>query len=431
MMIRYAGVAIFGGFLGLSTLTAAHAQLPSLDLKPATGAEAPATTPAATPPGASAPATSGNPEVDAAIKRWDELREQLAQTQIDYKSAKPEDRGPIEEKFKKLKADGEKFRPELLKVMEAALKKDPKSTAVTTFLAAYANGCYNADDHDEALRVAELLIAADYPNKRIYSLAGRAAYNTMDFDKAEKYFKIAQAAGGLDNLAENFSKLVPAYKPLWKKEQDIRAAEAKLTGDQALPQVLLKTNKGDIVLELFENEAPQTVGNFVNLVEKGFYNNLSFHRVLPGFMAQGGDPKGDGTGGPGYEIPCECYKENKRLHFRGALSMAHSGKDTGGSQFFITFVPTDNLDGPAVSPSNTSNHTVFGRVVSGFDTLVKLQRRNPDSRRHNFDTTPLPVPDRILEAKVLNKRNHPYEPTKVAAPGTAAPGTTTPPAGKP
>ena len=107
----------------------------------------------------------------------------------------------------------------------------------------------------------------------------------------------------------------------------------------------MKTSEGDIEIELFENEAPNTVLNFITLVDKGFYNGLKFHRVLPGFMAQGGDPKGDGTGGPGYTIPCECYQPDHRLHFRGSLSMAHAGRDTGGSQFFLTFVPTQHLDG--------------------------------------------------------------------------------------
>ena len=145
---------------------------------------------------------------------------------------------------------------------------------------------------------------------------------------------------------------------------------------------------------LFENEAPNTVLNFITLVDKGFYNGLKFHRVLPGFMAQGGDPKGDGSGGPGYTIPCECYQPNHRLHFRGSLSMAHTTeRDTGGSQFFLTFVPTKHLDG---------KHTVFGRVISGFDVLAKLKRRNPD------DQTVGPA-DTIIEAKVTRKRPHPYD----------------------
>ena len=108
----------------------------------------------------------------------------------------------------------------------------------------------------------------------------------------------------------------------WAKEKKIREAEAKADD---LPRVLMKTSAGDIEIELFENEAPNTVLNFITLVDKGFYNGLKFHRVLPGFMAQGGDPKGDGTGGPGYTIPCECYRPDHRLHFRGSLSMAHAG----------------------------------------------------------------------------------------------------------
>ena len=150
----------------------------------------------------------------------------------------------------------------------------------------------------------------------------------------------------------------------------------------------IETNRGTLVVELFENEAPETVGNFVSLVEKGFYNGLTFHRVLPGFMAQGGDPNGDGNGGPGYKIYCECAKPVHREHFRGTLSMAKQPqKDTGGSQFFITFRPTPQLDG---------KHTAFGRVVEGLDVLAKIQRRNPESEEERKLT-----PDRIVKAEVV------------------------------
>ncbi|NIL96753.1 MAG: peptidylprolyl isomerase [Planctomycetales bacterium] len=166
-----------------------------------------------------------------------------------------------------------------------------------------------------------------------------------------------------------------------------------------MPRVRLTTSQGDIVIELFENEAPQTVGNFVNLVEKKFYDGLTFHRVLASFMAQGGCPQGDGRGGPGYQIPCECYREGYRKHFRGSLSMAHAGRDTGGSQFFLTFAPTKHLDG---------KHTVFGRVIEGMDVLSKLQRRDPDHRS-------APPPDKIIQAVVVRKRDHPYKPTIAGA----------------
>ena len=148
---------------------------------------------------------------------------------------------------------------------------------------------------------------------------------------------------------------------------------------------------------MFENKAPDTVGNFISLVEKGFYNGLTFHRVLPQFMAQGGCPLGDGTGGPGYNIYCECYKDNYRKHFRGTLSMAHAGKDTGGSQFFLTFVPTSHLNG---------RHTAFGRVIEGLDVLSKIQRIDPESKDSK------PEPDKIVKMEVVRKRDHEYKPNK-------------------
>ncbi|MDA0657332.1 MAG: peptidylprolyl isomerase [Planctomycetota bacterium] len=164
-----------------------------------------------------------------------------------------------------------------------------------------------------------------------------------------------------------------------------------------MPQVRLTTSKGEIVIELFENEAPETVGNFVSLVEKGYYDGLTFHRVLEHFMAQGGCPKGDGSGGPGYNIYCECHKPEYRRHFRGSLSMAKTQqRDSGGSQFFLTFLPTPQLNGV---------HTVFGRVIDGFPVLAKIQRRDPQKQ-------PAPNPDKILKAEVVRKRDHSYVPTK-------------------
>ena len=160
-----------------------------------------------------------------------------------------------------------------------------------------------------------------------------------------------------------------------------------------LPQVEFKTSKGTVVIELYEDETPNTVANFISLVEAKFYDGLTFHRVLDGFMAQGGCPKGDGTGGPGYKIECECYRKDHRKHERGVISMAHAGRDTGGSQFFINLAKTPHLDG---------KHTVFGRVIKGMDAIDKLNRPGIGVK-----------PDKILKATVLNKRDHKYEPVKV------------------
>jgi len=123
-------------------------------------------------------------------------------------------------------------------------------------------------------------------------------------------------------------------------------------------------NGNVIELELYDQEAPGTVANFEKLANEGFYNGLSFHRVIPGFVAQGGCPYGTGTGGPGYTIKCET-KGNPHKHLRGSLSMAHAGKDTGGSQFFVCYDAFPHLDGI---------HTVFGKVTSGMEHVDAIKQ---------------------------------------------------------
>jgi peptidyl-prolyl cis-trans isomerase B (cyclophilin B) len=127
--------------------------------------------------------------------------------------------------------------------------------------------------------------------------------------------------------------------------------------DLADLKALIKTDKGDIHLTLFTGKTPLTVANFVNLVQRGFFNNLTFHRVIEDFMIQGGCPKGNGTGGPGYKFKDE-FVDDLRHDKPGRLSMANAGPGTNGSQFFITHVPTPWLD---------DHHTIFGEVVSGKD----------------------------------------------------------------
>ena len=124
----------------------------------------------------------------------------------------------------------------------------------------------------------------------------------------------------------------------------------------------IDTNKGKLVLELFAADAPITVNNFVSLARDGFYDGLTFHRIIPGFMAQGGDPTGTGSGGPGYSFEDEFSP--KLAHGIGTLSMANSGPNTNGSQFFITYAPQPHLNG---------RHSVFGQLTEGMDVLQKLE----------------------------------------------------------
>ena len=135
-----------------------------------------------------------------------------------------------------------------------------------------------------------------------------------------------------------------------------------------MTRVKLQTEKGTMTIELYDKDAPNTVANFVKLSEKGFYDGLNFHRVIPDFVIQGGCPNGIGNGGPGYKIDCELDGENQ-YHDKGVLSMAHAGRNTGGSQFFICHSRqnTQHLD---------RNHTCFGKVVDGLDIIDQIKQED-------------------------------------------------------
>lgn len=133
-----------------------------------------------------------------------------------------------------------------------------------------------------------------------------------------------------------------------------------------MKKVEIHTDKGVMKIEFFEQDAPNTVANFIKLAEQGYYNGVTFHRVIPNFVIQGGDPTGTGAGGPGYKIDCELTGGNQ-YHDRGVLSMAHAGRNTGGSQFFVCH-----------SRENTAhldrNHTCFGKVVEGLEVIDAIRQ---------------------------------------------------------
>jgi cyclophilin family peptidyl-prolyl cis-trans isomerase len=309
------------------------------------------------------------------------VSESLDQIRQQHRLATPAERPALEAKFKETAQRGQSLYPKLLPAAEKALAADPKMDKdhVQHLLGA-AQQHLRGGNSKEAARVFALLIDHKIDEPQLRTLAALASLGAGDEKSAAEH---AKKAGTDSKSAEEANKVL--------REIEFRAADAK-AGD--LPRVKLQTSKGDITIELFEDQAPNTVANFLSLVGKGFYDGLVFHRVLDGFMAQGGDPTGTGSGGPGYTIPCECYDKNHRHHFFGTLSMAHAGRDTGGSQFFLTFGPTSHLDG---------KHTAFGRVIEGGEVLAKLQRINPE------EATDV-KPDKIVKATIVRKRDHEYTP---------------------
>ena len=255
-------------------------------------------------------------------------------------------------------------------------------------------------------RIVEILSVDEGTIERVPELAIERARALMNLNRyADAIAAIAAISEtarlqpGIAGQAEGLATQLEDLQEAWIAERARREQEATID----LPLVRFETSRGPVVLELFEEQAPYTVANFISLVESGFYDGTRFHRVIPGFMAQGGDPNSragadgmPGMGGPGYTIPDEHAREDRRRHFAGSLAMAKPGDpnnpgrarpNSAGSQFYITVAPTQHLDG---------DYTVFGRIVEGEAALRALRGD-----------------DELRTASVLRKRDREYVPIRL------------------
>lgn len=306
------------------------------------------------------------------------------------------EKSKIRTEFEKLNLKFQtKTMPRLIELAPAAYAKNQNDTIAGELT---LRSLYVKNKYDEVIQVAEAVLKKDPKAQLALNYEGISKFANNDFTGAVKTLQEAESAGLLiPELAGPFLDSSEQYIKYWEEEKAIRAKEDAAQGDEQQPIVKFVTSRGDIEIMLFENEAPNTVASFISLIEKKYYDGLKFHRVLPNFMAQGGCPDSRenidqaGGGGPGYTIPCECYAPNARRHFAGSLSMAHAGKDTGGSQFFLTHLPTAHLNAEPGKPDG--NHTVFGRVIKGLDVVRAIEKG-----------------DVIKEAVVIRKRNHEYKP---------------------
>ena len=194
--------------------------------------------------------------------------------------------------------------------------------------------------------------------------------NNRKSSSGQQYLAVYIIAGALVLVGAFFiynSFPKPEATPKDKVTQWPAAPEAQIDVNKSYVATL-HTVKGDIVIELLPKAAPITVNNFVFLARQGYYDGVTFHRVLPNFVAQGGDPTGSGSGGPGYFIPNE--DSDLKFDAAGVVAMANSGRDRNGSQFFITYAPLPNLDG---------GYTIFGRVTKGLDVALAITPRDPST----------------------------------------------------
>jgi cyclophilin family peptidyl-prolyl cis-trans isomerase len=260
--------------------------------------------------------------------------------------------------------------------------------------------------YENSFEAAELLLEHDLTFPFLYQIAARSAFLEGKFDRMMKYYQAFVDLNGAEKLERVDNMLVglqEVYKPLWDREQELREQEAKADD---LPRVKLETSRGPVVLELFENQAPNTVANFIQLVEDGFYDGADFYQVVDDFLAMGGDPVGDGTGTSGKYIPDEHEHPDARKFFRGSLVMAKAPNPTdtskllpnsASSQFAIALMPLIR---------DVETQTVFGRVIEGLDVVCTFRRIDPSEKKEKKVQLP---PDRIITATVIRKRDHDYK----------------------
>ncbi len=300
-----------------------------------------------------------------------------------------------------LEREGVPIHRRLVEAALAEYQSDPANkTAIADMLWRILERNVEDDRYEGMQPVAQALMAHNYPQEKLHATATMTAFANCDFEVLKPLLNELIIDGKASPQLQGLQQDLTQLEKDWQGE--LAAREQDLQGEP-LPRVMMHTSKGDVEFELFENQAPETVANFISLIESGFYDGLTFHRVLEHFMAQTGCPTGDGTGGPGYMIYNETNKPGARKFFRGTLGLALAqAPDSGGSQFFVTFLPTYQLN---------DGFTAFGRVVSGMEVLSNIARINPDEEKE--EGAPAVMPDEIVSIEVLSKRDHEYKPNKV------------------
>jgi peptidylprolyl isomerase len=343
-------------------------------------------------------------DFEAKRKIWEQTLLEMKKIQIKVNNGSDKSSKAMDEFY----ALRDRARGELNELFDAAVRffsqrRDEFNSA--SLLATVIDYRRESSYYEDSYEAAKLLIEVGVTMPFLEQMAGRAAFIAGEFDDVLPIYQRYVDSNGPEKL-ENVDKMLVGildfYPQLWEEELKARAAD-EAAGD--LPRVMLETTAGPVVLELFEDQAPNTVANFIQLIESGFYDDTEFYQVIDDLLALGGDPAGDGSGTSGRYIPDEHQRPGSRRTFRGSVMMAKratapdSGDfvpDSASSQFVIALMP--------IVPKEL-NQTVFGRVIEGMDVVCSFRRVDPSKKKDQQVILP---PDRIISAKVLRKRDHDY-----------------------
>ena len=375
---------------------------------------APATDPAASSSADTPPTTVEvplTPEQEALVQQFIDARRTWAETLVEMRHleirySNEVDRSPENmDRFAELRDRARGEMRTLFSIAEKLYAELGNDAETGRFLLRTIEYRQQKSVYEDSYNAARLLIDSGIPVPALSVFAARCAFLEGRFEEVLPLYKRFVETEGPDKLEQvdqQLGGLLEAYPQWWAEELAIREAEAKADD---LPRVLLETTRGPVVLELFENNAPNTVANFIRLVEEGFYNESEFYQVIDDLLAMGGDPVGDGSGTSGKFLPDEHDRADRRRIFRGSIFMAKrsEGEDTGrlvansaSCQFVIALMP--------MAPRDPSQ-TVFGRVIEGMDVVGSFRRLDPSEKQ---DAVVILPPDRILRASVIRKRGHDY-----------------------
>ena len=364
------------------------------------------------------------PEQRVAIEAFTQARSNWADTMVEMKAQQIVYNNDISERTEANQANyrrlRDKARQQMDEVFDTALEVfrlrkgdfETGSMLVTTLQYRESTSIY-----ENSLEATEAMLETDLTFPFLYQMAARCSLLYGDSDKVMPYLQKFVELNGtekLEKVDKMIANIVAVYPDIWRREQEVRAAEAVADN---LPRVLVETTRGNFTLELFEDQAPNMVANFITLVESGYYDGSDFYQVVDDLIALGGDPVGDGTGTTGRYLPDEADHPDARQFLRGHIAMAMvpqpNDKDkfipnSASSQFAIALMPLIRQD---------DKQTVFGRVIEGMEVVSTLRRVDPTEKKETMIVMP---PDRIITAKVIRKRDHAYEPRYVGMPGGMA-----------